>query len=85
MKTSAKTDENAFDPSRCNAFETHIRRTTPIGVFEGGETPEGLVDITGNTWDWISSLYQPYPYDPKDGREKAEAEGRRVVCAALIC
>ena len=40
-----------FDATYCNTFETHVRRTTPIGVFPGGETSEGLVDMTGNTWD----------------------------------
>jgi formylglycine-generating enzyme required for sulfatase activity len=69
-----------FDASRCNTFESYIRRSTPIGVFPGGETPEGLVDVTGNTWDWTSGLYQPYPYNPMDGREKVNAEGRRVAC-----
>jgi formylglycine-generating enzyme required for sulfatase activity len=68
-----------FDASRCNAFETHIRRTTPVGVFPGGETPEGLIDLTGNTWDWTSSLRQAYPYAADDGREDPAAEGRRVV------
>jgi formylglycine-generating enzyme required for sulfatase activity len=69
-----------FDATRCNTFETHIRRTTPIGVFPGGETPEGLVDMTGNTWDWTSSLYKPYPYDAADGREEsAISSARRVV------
>ena len=69
-----------FDAARCNTFETHIRRTTPIGVFPGGETPEGLVDMTGNTWDWTSSLYTPYPYDAADGREDPSPPGaRRVV------
>ncbi|HRF42893.1 MAG TPA: SUMF1/EgtB/PvdO family nonheme iron enzyme, partial [Candidatus Competibacteraceae bacterium] len=37
-------------------------------VFPGGETPEGLIDMTGNTWDWTGSKYQPYPYDTADGR-----------------
>ena len=32
---------NNFDAARCNTFETHIRRTTPIGVFPGGKTPTG--------------------------------------------
>jgi formylglycine-generating enzyme required for sulfatase activity len=68
-----------FDVSRCNTFKTHIRHTTPIGVFPGGETPEGVVDMTGNTWDWTSSLYQPYPYQAEDGREDAAASARRVV------
>lgn len=58
-----------FDETLCNTFETHIRRTTPIGVFPGGETPEGLVDMTGNTWDWTSSQYKDYRYDAADGRE----------------
>lgn len=68
---------NDFDPAHCNTFETHIRRTTPIGVFPAGATPEGLVDMTGNVWDWTGSLYQPYdsPADPED----PESDGRRVV------
>jgi formylglycine-generating enzyme required for sulfatase activity len=71
---------NNFDAARCNTFETHIRRTTPIGVFPGGKTPTGLVDMTGNTWDWTSSLYTPYPYDAADGREAPSPPGaRRVV------
>jgi formylglycine-generating enzyme required for sulfatase activity len=70
---------NDFDTSRCNTFETHIRHTTPIGVFPGGETPESVVDMTGNTWDWTSSLYQPYPHQAEDGREDATVLARRVV------
>jgi formylglycine-generating enzyme required for sulfatase activity len=68
-----------FDASRCNTFETHIRHTTPIGVFPGGETPDGVVDMTGNTREWTSSLYQPYPYQAEDGREEATAPVLRVV------
>jgi formylglycine-generating enzyme required for sulfatase activity len=58
-----------FDASRCNTLETHIRRATPIGVFPGGVTPEGIVDLTGNVWEWTSSQPQPYPYTISDNRE----------------
>jgi formylglycine-generating enzyme required for sulfatase activity len=68
-----------FDAKRCNTFETHIGRPTPIGVFPGGETLEGLVDMTGNTWDWTSSLFTDYPYDAADGREEVNASSARRV------
>jgi formylglycine-generating enzyme required for sulfatase activity len=69
-----------FDAKLCNTFETHIRRTTPIGLFPGGETPDGLMDMTGNVWDWTSSLYRPYPYEATDDRENPiTGDGRRVV------
>jgi formylglycine-generating enzyme required for sulfatase activity len=61
-----------FDGARCNTFESHIRRTTPIGIFDN-KTPEGAYDLSGNTYTWTSSIYGqeqfPYPYRSDDGRE----------------
>jgi formylglycine-generating enzyme required for sulfatase activity len=70
---------DTFDAARCNIFETHIRSTTPIGIFPQGDTPEGLSDMTGNVWEWTNSLHQPYPYQAEDGREDPEPSENRVV------
>ncbi len=61
-----------FDASRCNTFESHIRHTTPIGIFAsniGGDTPEGINDLCGNVWEWTSSAYLDYPFDLTANRE----------------
>jgi formylglycine-generating enzyme required for sulfatase activity len=49
-----------------------------VGSYPAGATPEGLLDMAGNVWQWTSSLYRPYPYRADDGREDPNASGERV-------
>lgn len=71
---------DAFDPWRCNTVESGKRSTTPVGSYSpSGDGPFGLADMVGNVWEWTSSLMQPYPYRPDDGREALKQPGKRVA------
>ncbi|MFN0073649.1 MAG: formylglycine-generating enzyme family protein [Chloroflexota bacterium] len=48
-----------------------------IGGFPDGATPEGVHELAGNVWHWVSSLYWPYPYQADDGREDPFVPGER--------
>jgi formylglycine-generating enzyme required for sulfatase activity len=53
--------------------------TTPVGSYESGKSPYGAYDMAGNVREWVSSLYEPYPYDANDGREDLSSSGDRVL------
>lgn len=66
----------APDKARCN-FNMNIGDTTPVGQYPDGASPYGVLDMSGNVWEWTRSLWgkdgsKPsygYPYRVDDGRE----------------
>ncbi|RMD65483.1 formylglycine-generating enzyme family protein, partial [Candidatus Parcubacteria bacterium] len=72
---------DAFDVTRCNSRELGLGDTTPVGIFPQGASPYGVLDLSGNVWEWTRSLWGEgwsnpefkYPYDPADGRENLAA------------
>jgi formylglycine-generating enzyme required for sulfatase activity len=67
------------DPEKANYGETGIGGTSAVGCFPAGASPYGLLDLSGNVWEWTRSLFKDYPYLPEDGREDLEAAGSRVL------
>ena len=70
---------DTFDKARCNTSESGINTTTPIGHYPNGESPYHVQDMTGNVWEWTSSLFKPHPYRKNDGRENLGSTGNRVL------
>jgi formylglycine-generating enzyme required for sulfatase activity len=70
-----------FDPSRCNTWEGRIGTTSAVGMYPSGASPYGVLDLSGNVWEWTRSLWgrnlsKPkfkYPYRADDGREDESA------------
>ncbi len=60
-------------------FGNNTGDTLPVGSLPAGASPYGILDLSGNVWEWTSSLEQPYPYAADDGREDPTADGQRTA------
>lgn len=55
---------NDWDKNRCNNDEIGIDKTSTVGIFKDGNTPEGVTDLSGNVWEWTDSRHD----ERKDSR-----------------
>ncbi len=59
-------------PELANYDGSEINQTSSVGCFSAAVSLYGCEEMIGNVFDWTRSLDKPYPYDPRDGREKLE-------------
>jgi iron(II)-dependent oxidoreductase len=71
---------NAAPDATRAKFAAGWTQTAAVDAYPAGASPYGALDMAGNQWEWVSSLYRPYPYRADDGREdvaSAEVRGTR--------
>ncbi|MBN1312639.1 MAG: formylglycine-generating enzyme family protein [Anaerolineae bacterium] len=57
---------NDFDGSK---IAWYTFETVDVAGKPEGASWVGALDMSGGVWEWVSSVYKSYPYDPDDGRE----------------
>src|SRR5690606_13112232 len=73
---------NAWNANNVVWLRNSNNQTAAVGSIPAGASWVRALDMSGNVWEWTSSLYEPYPYDASDGREADtgnRADVRRVL------
>ncbi|MDZ7401487.1 MAG: formylglycine-generating enzyme family protein [candidate division KSB1 bacterium] len=67
------------DPNCANYGDTGIGTTSAVGCFGAGTNHFGLLDMSGNVWEWTRSNYEGYPYQTKCENLAAGTDYARVL------
>lgn len=49
-------------------FFPNIKNTTPVGTYPSGASPYGVMDLSGNVWEWVDDWYRADTYSAGPSR-----------------
>jgi|GEM_PF-1092548 len=49
--------ENTLDKNTSNTSKSGINKTTPVNKYPQGASPFGVMDLSGNVWEWCLTRY----------------------------
>ncbi len=67
-----------FDAGRCNSLSAWWARTTPVYQYPTGASPEGVVDLVGNAYEWLEDG------DLRGGSWRSQCEAFGLTFASLM-
>jgi formylglycine-generating enzyme required for sulfatase activity len=73
-----------FDPDDAVYGANSRRQTASVGSRPAGASWVGSLDMIGNVWEWVNTIYDqdqfPYPFNPDDGRaDSRDHDSSRVL------
>lgn len=67
--------EAAADPeTRANTSGSGIGAPVPVGIYPAGASPEGVMDLAGNVWEWCCDAFEDPP-----GFELGDCDGKSLA------
>ncbi len=66
-----------YDAAKGNTDDTGIGQTSAVGIFPNGASPYGVMDMSGNVWEWCLSDYDKPALDAT--KEDLRTENTRVL------
>jgi formylglycine-generating enzyme required for sulfatase activity len=63
-----------WDADLLNSSQSGRRATTPVGSFQAGASPYGVLDMAGNVWEWVNDWYAAGYYQTGNDRNPTGPE-----------